>query len=102
MENFEPYQIILLMIAVAYVAYLFGRASAGDGEGREERRLREAHDAERIFSALDASKQSEVDRLLVDGKIIAAVKQIRAASGLGLKDAKITADWRRAMLSVSR
>lgn len=102
MENFEPYQIILLMAAVAYVAFLFGRASAGGGEGRDERRIREAHDAERNFSALDASKQEAVDRLLTDGKIIAAIKEIRATSGLGLKDAKITADWRRSMLSVSR
>ncbi len=102
MDNFEPYQIFLLMAAVAYAAFLFGRASARGGEGREERRLREAHDAERTFSALDMSKQAEVDRLLTDGKVIAAVKEIRAASGLGLKEAKITADWRRTMLATPR
>ena len=102
MMNFEPYQIIMLMIAVAYLAFLIGRASAPSGEGREQRQLREAHDAERTVSALDTSKQAEVDRLLTNGKIVAAIKEIRAASGIGLKDAKITADWRRSMLSVAQ
>ena len=98
MENFEPYQIILLMMAVAYVAYLFGRASARGGEGREERQMREAHEAERTFSALDASQQANVDRLLADAKMIAAIKEIRTASDVGLKTAKKTADWRRRMV----
>ena len=102
MESFEPYQIFLLMAAVAYAGFLFGRASAGAREGREERQLREAHDSERAFSSIDPSKQAEVDRLLTDGKMIAAIKGIREATGLGLKDAKTTADWRRRMLSDSR
>lgn len=99
MNNIEPYQILLLMAAVAYASFLFGRASARGGEGREERRMREDHEGERIFSALDASKQAEVDRLLTEGKLIAAVKEIREATGSGLKEAKTTADYRKRMLT---
>lgn len=100
MENVEPYQIALVMAAVAYVAYLFGRATARreGGESREERRTREAHDAERLFSSLSSSKQEEVDRLLTEGQVIAAVKAIREETGSGLKDAKLATDYRRRML----
>lgn len=100
MDNVEPYQILLVMAAVAYIAYLFGRATVRreGGEGREERQLREAHEAERLFSSLSASKQEEVDRLLTEGQVIAAVKAIREESGAGLREAKLATDYRRRML----
>jgi len=104
MNTVEPYQIVLVMAAVAYAAYLFGRATARreGGESGEERRLREAHDAERLFSSLSASKQEEVDRLLTDGHVIAAVKAIREETGSGLKEAKLATDYRRANMGAAR
>lgn len=104
MSNFEPYQLWLLMAAIAYVAYLFGRASAragGDGESREARRMREQQEAEYAFSSLSPAKQADVDRLLTDGRLIQAVKLIRQESGLGLKEAKSVADHRRRLLKGS-
>ena len=101
MDAFSPFQLWLLMGAVAYAGFLFGRATAnrdGPRESREERKMREAHDAERTFSGLPASIQEDVDRLLRDGKTIEAIKVIREAAGIGLKDAKITADARAASI----
>lgn len=104
MEQLEPYQLWMLMAAVAYVAYLFGRASArgeGSGEGREERRMREDHEAERAFSSLPPSKQADVDRLLSEKKLIAAIKVIREETGIGLRDAKLAAERRQRALKGS-
>lgn len=100
MENAEPYQLWLVMAAVAYAAFLFGRATArgGGGLSREERRTQQRHDAERVFSSLSASKQADADRLLNDGELIEAVKLIRAEAGIGLKEAKAAADLRREVL----
>ncbi|MHA7870761.1 MAG: hypothetical protein ACX939_00270 [Hyphococcus sp.] len=100
MDTIEPYQIALLMAAVAYAAFLFGRASANrEGrESREERQMRTAHEAEQLFSSLSPSKQEEVDRLLTDGQLIPAIKAIREETGAGLRDAKLAADYRRRMV----
>ena len=102
MQNLEPYQIWLLMAAVAYVAYLFGRASMRRepdySESRETRRLRSEADAESLFSSIAASKQGEADRLLGDGKFIDAVKLIREETGAGLKQSKEAADRRKRQL----
>ncbi len=100
MSALEPIQIWLLMAAVAYVAFMTGRATAnrGDKESRESRALRRQENAERIFSEMSASTREEVDRLLSDGKIIHAVKAIREETGLGLRDAKLAVDWRRRMM----
>ena len=100
MENLDPLQIWLLMAAVAYVAFMTGRATAGrdDKESREAQALRRQESAERVFSEMSASTREEVDRLLRDGKIINAVKVIREHSGLSLRDAKLAVDWRRRMM----
>ncbi len=100
MNALDPTQIWLLMAAVAYIAFMAGRATAnrGDAESRETRALRQQESAERIFSEMDASIREEVDRLLNDGKIINAVKIVRENTGLGLRDAKLAVDWRRRMI----
>lgn len=101
MENLEPFQLWLLMAAVAYIAFMIGRASGrsgNDGLSPEERRFRAQQEAESAFSSLELSKQEEVDRLLNDGKVIAAVRVVREAAGIGLKDAKAAVDWRRRMI----
>ena len=100
MENFEPYQLWLLMGAVAYVSFLAGRVTANGGstESAEERRFREDHEAERNFSSLSPSKQTEIDGLLTDGKLIEAIKLIREETGIGLRDAKLAAERRKRML----
>ncbi len=100
MQNLDPLQIWLLMAAVAYLAFMAGRATAnsGDKESRESRALRTEENAERTFSGMTASTREEIDRLLHDGKIIAAVKIVRENSGLGLREAKQAVDWRRRMI----
>lgn len=99
MQNLDPLQIWLLMAAVAYIAFMAGRATAnrGDKESRESRALRQQESAERTFSEMSESNREEVDRLLRDGKTIEAIKTVRASAGLGLRDAKLAVDWRKRM-----
>lgn len=100
MNALEPIQIWLLMAAVAYVAFMAGRASAngGDKESRESRALLQQQSAERIFSELSVSNREHVDRLVRDGKTIEAIKSIRMSAGVGLRDAKRAVDWRKRMM----
>ncbi len=97
MENLEPLQIWLLMGAVAYIAFMAGRATAnkGDKESREARAFRIQENAESLFSSLTGSTVEEVDRLIGNGKIINAVRVVRENTGAGLKDSKDAVDWRR-------
>lgn len=101
MEHIGPQQFWLL-IAVAVAAFLFGRASArgggGNGESDEARRMRIEQAAEQAFSSLTPMAQADVDQLLTNGKLIEAIKRIREETGLGLKDAKDTADYRKRAL----
>lgn len=93
MENVEPYQIIMLMAAVAYAAFLFGRATAG---GSEHQRLVENEEIEAAMRTISAPKLEEIDRLIADRKKIAAIKVVRAETGLGLRPAKMAVDRRAA------
>ena len=97
MTSFEPYQLWLLIAAVAYIAFIVGRASgrhgATAGEREQDKFLRQQQ-AEVTFKSLGVSKREEVDRLLEAGKIIAAVKVVREETGGGLKDSKAVVDGR--------
>ena len=101
MPDFQSTQYWLLLVAVAYIAFRIGRATAGgeNTESREVRALRAQESAERVFSELSTSNQTEVDRLLFNDEVIAAVKLIREEAGIGLKDAKGVADHRRRKLA---
>ena len=60
--------------------------------------MRERQAAEALFASLSSEAQSEVDRLLRDGKLIAAVKAVREETGAGLRDAKLAVDMRRSSM----
>ncbi|WP_428407009.1 ribosomal protein L7/L12 [Hyphococcus sp.] len=85
-----------LIALLAYVAFMIGRMtkSGESPEAREMRRMEEATNAADAFSSLSPSIQSDVDRLLFDGKKIEAIKLIRENTGLGLKESKIAAEQR--------
>ncbi|GJL95610.1 MAG: hypothetical protein DHS20C05_20150 [Hyphococcus sp.] len=104
MNNFEPYQLWLLIVAVAYVAFLAGRASGRHGAtagNREQEKFLRQQEAEATFNGLPLSKREEVDRLIKDGKIIAAVKAVREDTGGGLKESKAVVDVRKLALKSS-
>jgi len=95
MENISPIQLWLLMAAVAYAAFLFGRATKPvDPQERERRRLVEETEIETAVSGLSASKWEEIDRLLSDRKKIEAIRVLREATGLGLKLSKLAVERR--------
>ena len=95
MENFSPIQLWLLMAAVAYVAFLFGRATKPvSPQEKERRRLVEEEEIEMALRDVTASKWEEIDRLLSDRKKIEAIKFLREATGLGLKLSKMAVERR--------
>ncbi|MAW81701.1 MAG: hypothetical protein CMI63_15800 [Parvularcula sp.] len=90
-----------LIAVLAYVAFMAGRMtrSGESPETRAMRRMEEETKAADAFSSLSPSVQSEVDRLLMDKKLIEAIKVIREHTGLGLKDSKIAAEQRRKQIA---
>ncbi len=95
MESFEPYQLWLVMAAVAYVGFLLGRATKGVSlEERQRQRMLEQQEIETAMAGLDASKLEQVDRLMADARKIEAIKVLREATGLGLKLSKMAVERR--------
>lgn len=102
MQNFEPYQLWMLMAAVAYIAFLIGRATArrSASDGSQDHFFRQQV-AEETFNSLPLSKREEVDRLLRAGKLISAVKVVREETNAGLKDSKAMVDGRKRTLKAA-
>jgi ribosomal protein L7/L12 len=101
MQELDPQLYWLILAAVAYGAFLFGRTTARRGEAgmtREERRRRETDEAAAALSALEPSKLADVDRLLTRGKIIEALRLVRTETGMGLYQSKLAIDQRRAVI----
>lgn len=80
------------------LGYLFGRISAASGRdlsgppsfARQER-------AREVFAALDPAAHRAVSEALAARKKIEAIKLLREATGMGLKESKETVEaWERA------
>lgn len=79
---------ILLIAAVGLlIGFVFGRMRGGGGRPAL---APEALDAE--IAKLPGDVRTRIDGLLRDGQIVVAIKDVRAASGLGLRDAKAVVD----------
>ncbi len=100
MENLDQTQLLLLLVAVAVTAFLLGRQSAGARSpvNEAERAMRQQQFVEEAFSSLSPTIQQEVDSLISEGKTIEAIKVLRTNSNLGLREAKLLADYRRHLL----
>ena len=96
MFDFTMEQWVLFAFCV-WLAFTIGRMtkSGESPEARELRVMEEKTRAADAFSSLSPSIQSDVDRLLLDNKLIEAIKLIRENTGLGLKESKIAAEMRR-------
>lgn len=103
METLTSTQLWLLLIAVAGVAFILGRATAGgaNAEDRAAREMRERQEAERLFAAMPPDAQQDVDALIADGQTIEAVKKVREHSGAGLREAKSAVDVRRTTMGAA-
>lgn len=103
MESLTSNQMWLLLIAVAGVAFILGRATAAgaNAEDRAEREMRERQEAERLFASMSPDAQQEVDALIADGKTIQAVKIVRENSGADLREAKKAVDMRRTTMGAA-
>lgn len=97
MTNLDPAAQWLLLAFVAWGSFMIGRASA-NRTSAEERRMRRENDeqeASEAFAGLPSPVHADIDRLLLDGKLIEAIKLVREHTGLGLRDSKFAAEQRR-------
>jgi len=94
-EGLSNTQIWLIMAGVAVVAFLAGRWGASTSSEAIERRHIAEEQAARDFARLSGTTRTEVDRLVGAGKMIEAIKLIRAELNTGLYEAKQVADLRR-------
>ncbi|MEO1251573.1 MAG: hypothetical protein AAFW81_04410 [Pseudomonadota bacterium] len=103
MEDLDPIQFWLVLAAVAYVAFLFGRATknrSGDSGNRELAAMRQREAAEHVFASLPRPAQQEIDAKIQEGKTIEAVRLVRQHAGVGLREAKLAVDARRASMGL--
>lgn len=96
----NAFQVWLLVAAIGGLSFMLGRATAHRETPveRELRRTRENEAGAAAFSSLASSNQTEIDRLIMEGKIIEAIKLVREGTGLGLKESKDAVDARRQAL----
>jgi ribosomal protein L7/L12 len=97
MENLDPLGHWLLLGVTAWVSFMIGRSTAGRGGDPLARKLADDQEIAAAVSTLPPSVWAEVDRLLSEKKKIEAIKVLREASGLGLKQAKDAVEQRAAI-----
>ncbi|MEZ5920900.1 MAG: hypothetical protein R3C60_06055 [Parvularculaceae bacterium] len=86
----------MIVAAAAFIGFMLGRISGRRGaSGSGSPSPAPGRPPEEAFAALSPETQADIDRLLREKKLINAIKEIRKASGLGLKESKDVADWRR-------
>lgn len=80
--------VVLLATAVGLlIGFVFGRMRGGGGAPALPP---EALDAE--IAKLPGDVRMRIDGLLQEGQVVAAIKAVREATGLGLRDAKAVVD----------
>lgn len=87
--------IVILGIIAAVILYTKGGASPATRakKAAERENIRDA--AERNLRKLSGSTRTALEKLLAEDRIIEAVRDVRAATGLGLKEAKDVVDLLR-------
>lgn len=84
---------------IAVVFYWLGRQHGGETPAeRADRVAAERMQAAAALKRLPNEKREEIDDLIRGNQMIAAIKSIRASTGLDLKSAKDAADGRRSEL----
>lgn len=99
MHDFLPTGVWLALAAVAYIAFMIGRATgraSGGAGSSESRRMADEQAIATATANLSPSVWADIDRLLAEKKKIEAIKVLREASGLGLKLAKDAVEQRAA------
>lgn len=90
--------IVIAIVAVA--AFILGRNSASGGEDKAEREMRARQDAENAWTQLSPDVQAQVEAHIQAGKTIEAIRLVREATGMGLKQAKQIVDARKAAMGM--
>lgn len=100
MSLLTPEYTLLHLLAFAIVGFIAGRISARAGDPRrsadkKQQQRTAARTAQQNLDRLSPRVRAEVETLLADGRIIEAVRDVRAALSLGLKEAKDVVDLLR-------
>ncbi len=96
-DLYSPTYSLMELIAAGVAGFVAGRVTAllGDPRRREERqrRAREASfTARENLERLTSSQRADIEKLVAARRKIDAIREIRAALGIGLKEAKDVAD----------
>lgn len=92
----SPVSSILILAAIAAVIMFKQRGkSPAPKSGGFQKRNDGREEAERNLRRLKGSARTAIDKLLAEDRIIEAVRDIRAALGIGLKEAKDVVDLLR-------
>jgi ribosomal protein L7/L12 len=88
----RPYSLLTLLLAL-FVGYVLGRthASLRDPRRAEEKRraaFAAAQSTEDIIRRMSPDLRRNTERLIVEGKLIEAIRDVRLGLNIGLKEAK--------------
>lgn len=82
--------VLVTLIVVAFIAYLIGKANGGpDRDGMQG----EANRAQAV-AGLTPQQKMDIDAAIDSNKKIEAIRIMRAATGMGLKQSKLAVDAR--------
>lgn len=98
-DGLTDMQMWLLIVGVAVAAFVVGRLSTSASPEALERKRIAHEEAARNFKRLQKHTQAEVDALVADRKMVAAIKLIRAELNTGLFEAKQIVDLRKRSVS---
>ena len=89
-ETIAQTPVLITLAAVALVAYWFGKASGGPAPDRAQ----EQADIARATRSLTANQKMQIDAAIDARRKIEAIRIMRGATGLGLKQSKEAVDAR--------
>lgn len=87
--------IVILLIIAGLIIYNRGGMGPQAKANKAAERQNARSEAEKNLSRLTGSTRKSLERLLAEDRIIEAVRDVRSATGLGLKEAKDVVDLMR-------
>ena len=82
--------VLVTIIVVAFFAYLIGKVNGGPGPDR----MQDQADRAKAVSGLTPQQKMEIDAAIDANRKIEAIRILRTATGMGLKQSKLAIDAR--------
>ena len=82
--------VMVTLVVVAFIAYLVGKANGGPAPDRAQAQAERTE----AVSRLTMQQKMDIDAAIDANKKIEAIRILRAATGMGLKQSKLAVDAR--------